>query len=73
MDTVFQKKFQRDQFVHTAAGAGDDRQIFPFQNRLDDTDPFSGQQVSADIRLIEDQIFRRIIQNFRIVQPKILI
>ena len=73
MNTVIQKCLQRKKLIHTAADAGYYGKTLSLQDGLNHADSLSGQKISADIRLIENQIFGRIIQNLRIIQAKILV
>ena len=73
MDTVLFKHVKRQKKVHTSPHTGDDGNFLPLKKCLDDLKPLPDQQISVNVRLIENQVLRRIIQRLRIVQPVILI
>ena len=52
--------------VHQRVNGGNNRNFRPLQHRAHRLHALSGQGVSPDIRLVEEQIFRRIIHGIRI-------
>ena len=70
---LFPPYIKRHQTVQAAVDRSNDRHFFPLQQCAKHLDPLSGKKIAMDIRLIKDQIPRRIIQYFRIIQTKILI
>ena len=73
MDAMFFEHAKRQKKVHTSPYTGDDGNFLPLKKCLDDLKPLPDQQISVNVRLIENQVLRRIIQRLRIVQPVILI